>query len=373
MQDHTEIPLSELHQYSHEFEVALDAVCKGVAFRSSQKSCEFLRHIVAQTLNGSIDELKERLIGITLLGRETTYDTGSDAGVRVRASEVRKRLTAHNDAEPNNDFFFDLPPGSYVPRFFRNGVLLQNIEKAVDQGVDSILWQNSGPPLSLQRLAAPTLTALFFCVICLRWQIGQEHPFMTFWQHVFEDHHAMLYMSPTQREQGKELIALQNLRSAAPLLSLAGQFHTRFNLIAMPEGSDNNVLISIGTALDGGQQTKPRSSPAQARLTIENTPDGRQIFDTNSTSSHRYLSGRAALLTISNDHQHVIRIEGTDDDSIESLVNLLCERDDFPGVVADSFEDSAVTQIVFPMGRLADMRILREPAMKDQTTMVQSQ
>src|ERR1700729_4101559 len=120
MQSFTEIPLSELSRYAPSLREALEAVCKSPAFRTSPKSCEFLQHIVHHALNGNADELKERLIGMSLLGREATYDTGSDAGVRVRANDVRKRLTAYNKTETATaSFTFDLPSGSYIPRFFR--------------------------------------------------------------------------------------------------------------------------------------------------------------------------------------------------------------------------------------------------------------
>jgi hypothetical protein len=99
MQSYTEIPLSERTQYATNFREALQAVCESPAFRTSPKSCEFLRHIVHRALSGDADELKERLIGMSLLGRAATYDTGSDAGVRVRANDVRKRLAVHNKAK----------------------------------------------------------------------------------------------------------------------------------------------------------------------------------------------------------------------------------------------------------------------------------
>src|SRR3984957_11528297 len=96
MKSYTQIPLSELTQYTTDFREALQAVCESPAFKSSPKSCEFLRYIVHHALSGDTDELKERLIGMSLLGREASYDTGSDAGVRVRANDVRKRLAAYN-------------------------------------------------------------------------------------------------------------------------------------------------------------------------------------------------------------------------------------------------------------------------------------
>src|SRR5271154_5556466 len=120
MEGYTEVPLSEVLPYATGFREALQAVCESSAFRTSPKSCEFLRHVFDRALNGDTDELKERLIGMSLLGREATYDTGSDAGVRVRANDVRKRLTAYNTSRTGPDgFAFDLPSGSYVPRFYR--------------------------------------------------------------------------------------------------------------------------------------------------------------------------------------------------------------------------------------------------------------
>src|SRR5271163_384026 len=112
MQSYTEIPLSELTQYATNFRVALEAVCESPAFRTSPKSCEFLRHIVHRALSGDTDELKERLIGMSLLGREASYDTGSDAGVRVRANDVRKRLATNSNANVQvSSFAFELPSG----------------------------------------------------------------------------------------------------------------------------------------------------------------------------------------------------------------------------------------------------------------------
>ena len=149
MQSYTEIPLSELTKYAANFREALQAVCESPAFRTSPKSCEFLRHIVHRALSGDTDELKERLIGMSLLGREATYDTGSDAGVRVRANDVRKRLAVYNKANAGDlRFTFDLPSGSYVPRFFRN-VQPETI------GIQSEPYEVD-VPLTLQRLAAPT-------------------------------------------------------------------------------------------------------------------------------------------------------------------------------------------------------------------------
>jgi TolB-like protein/Tfp pilus assembly protein PilF len=88
-------------------------------FASSRRTQDFLRLIVGHALDGDLDSLRERMIGAALFGRPVSYDTGSDSVVRVRASEVRKKLSLYY-SEPhgeNSGVRIELPSGSYVPRF----------------------------------------------------------------------------------------------------------------------------------------------------------------------------------------------------------------------------------------------------------------
>jgi hypothetical protein len=345
MQSYTEISPSELSRYTPALRGTLETVCESASFRASPKSCEFLRHIVNNTLNGTTDELKERLIGITLLGRETTYDTGSDAGVRVRANDVRKRLTAYSKANPLADFLFVLPSGSYVPRFYR-----QPAASLADGTGTRVERLEIDLPLTLQQLAAPTIVALFLCVICLRWQIGQEHPFITFWQHVFQGHNVRLYLEPVQNDKGSQLVAMREIQATVPLLNLAGQFHSQLNLTDDDAINDGEVLISIGEPSNKNSEIKPPSMNhlTGARLTVVDTANGREIFDRTTLKAYPDQGISAALLTISGGSVRSINIDGTDDASINSLVRLLCERDNFPESLADSMTDGT-SQIVFPM------------------------
>jgi len=76
---------------------------------------------VQVALDGRIDSLKERSIGMDLLGRDISYDPSSDATVRVRANEVRKRLnTFYSTHSPRTGYRIELLPGSYGPRFVRD-------------------------------------------------------------------------------------------------------------------------------------------------------------------------------------------------------------------------------------------------------------
>lgn len=101
----------------------LKEILEGDAFRGSNRSGQFLKHIIEETLSGRQENLKERLLGIEIFGRSAAYDTGEDAIVRVTASDVRKRLLQHYGRPGGSSYFrFSLPPGSYVPRITREPV-----------------------------------------------------------------------------------------------------------------------------------------------------------------------------------------------------------------------------------------------------------
>ena len=99
-------------------EMELISILNSPGFRSSPRSCAFLRFVTEEKLAGREESLKERTIGVAVLKRDPGYDTGSDAGVRVRANDVRKRLSAHYESFSSKaGFRIELPAGSYIPRF----------------------------------------------------------------------------------------------------------------------------------------------------------------------------------------------------------------------------------------------------------------
>lgn len=88
------------------------------AFKGSKRAQDFLQLVVEHALAGRIDSLRERMLGAEMFGRPVDYDTANDAVVRVKASEVRRRLARYYDG-------LNTPPavrialttGSYVPQF----------------------------------------------------------------------------------------------------------------------------------------------------------------------------------------------------------------------------------------------------------------
>jgi hypothetical protein len=96
----------------------LESVIASDAFTGSKRCQDFLRLVVDHTLAGDLDELRERMIGVEMFHRPADYDTSNDAVVRVRATEVRKRLAQYyRETKVAPVVRIDLLPGSYVPEF----------------------------------------------------------------------------------------------------------------------------------------------------------------------------------------------------------------------------------------------------------------
>lgn len=96
----------------------LQAVLSSDAFMGGNRAQHFLQRIVEHALAGELDCLRERMLGVEMFGRPVDYDTGNDAVVRVKASEVRKRLAQYYQSLPSQPIVqIELPAGSYAPQF----------------------------------------------------------------------------------------------------------------------------------------------------------------------------------------------------------------------------------------------------------------
>lgn len=160
----------------------LETILSGAAFRTSKRCQEFLRYVVEQTVAGRAETLKERTVGLELFGRGPDYDPSSDAIVRVRASEVRKRLAQHYDQAGRSGVVrIDLPPGSYVPE------------------LQSITASPSPAPVQLPvpsqpgRRWLPALLLLPVAAAFLAWAIGPgASRFDEFWRPMIASSHPVV-------------------------------------------------------------------------------------------------------------------------------------------------------------------------------------
>lgn len=114
-------------------------------FAGSKRAQDFLQLIVEHTLEGNVDSLRERMIGAEMFGRPIDYDTGSDAVVRVKANEIRKKLAQYYfETDGKCAVRIELPSGSYVPKFIFEPL------KSVTQPQPSVV-----PYVSVQQSIAP--------------------------------------------------------------------------------------------------------------------------------------------------------------------------------------------------------------------------
>jgi hypothetical protein len=96
----------------------LQRILASPLFQGSKRCHDFLQYIVSRTLNGELEGLTERFLGAELFGRAIDYDTKSDSIVRVRANDVRRRLTEYYaDQHSIPKVVIALGAGSYVPEF----------------------------------------------------------------------------------------------------------------------------------------------------------------------------------------------------------------------------------------------------------------
>jgi len=93
----------------------LDCICKSSSFESSRRCQQFLRYIVLETIEGRGGFIKERNIAHEVFGKGIDFEPGEDSLVRVKAREVRKRLSEYYELAPSSGLRIELPLGGYVP------------------------------------------------------------------------------------------------------------------------------------------------------------------------------------------------------------------------------------------------------------------
>src|SRR5579872_1618559 len=114
----------------------LAEIFQSAPFRASKQSQQLLRYIVDQTLSGRSELLKERLIGVSVFGRQPDYDTNEDPIVRARAAEVRKRLAQFYVGEGSRSTIrIEISPGSYLASFsdYRIGLASAPVNSGPEQ------------------------------------------------------------------------------------------------------------------------------------------------------------------------------------------------------------------------------------------------
>lgn len=97
----------------------LAAILSSESFSSSKRCRDFLEFVVKRTLAGDHESLTERFLGVELFGRSVDYETATDAVVRVRANDVRRRLAQYYSTRKTGPIRIELIAGGYIPEFHR--------------------------------------------------------------------------------------------------------------------------------------------------------------------------------------------------------------------------------------------------------------
>ena len=351
----------------------LERVCGSAHFRTSKRSCEFLQYIVRVTLDGRVDSLKERSIGIDLFGRDTSYEPSSDASVRVRANEVRKRLASYYASSIASaeirSLQIQLPTGSYVPRFaplesnsgsgawpisaHGNSIALTSIPTVSSNrptahvppfaAIPPRPVGTAVPPVQALTLMRPALFALLVCTLLLRHQMENREEYLRFWDRLLSGRSAMvLSVSPQDR------ISLAS--SLYPLVWVAGRYgvdatlqedsltdarpevtsSVRVSYVALPETLADRRLrwaLVVPAGRDADISTNPPRPPAQL---LDRRPSG--------VSGSAMPVSSAALLTILSEDASVLRVQGTDADAIRRLLEELTVERNFPSGLVEQVE-----------------------------------
>ncbi|MBI4907534.1 MAG: hypothetical protein HY820_28165 [Acidobacteria bacterium] len=111
---------SQLAPSPEEIESHLGSVLGSRAFHGSQRCQEFLRYVVQRALAGEAESIKERTVGHDVFGLGQSFEPMENSLVRVKATEVRKRLAKYYELEaPGDGIRICLPVGGYAPEFER--------------------------------------------------------------------------------------------------------------------------------------------------------------------------------------------------------------------------------------------------------------
>ena len=96
----------------------LERILASATFANADRASRFLRFVVEHTLSGRASEIKESVIAIEVLGRNSSFDSRSDPIVRVEAGRLRDRLSSYYEGEGLADrTLISIPKGGYVPEF----------------------------------------------------------------------------------------------------------------------------------------------------------------------------------------------------------------------------------------------------------------
>ncbi len=204
----------------------LDAILASSTFSSSKRCQEFLRYIVLEAVHGRGDLISERNIAYEVFGKGINFEPGEDSLVRVKAREVRKRLSDYYESAPDNGIKIEIPLGAYVHRIHpshdlsASGTPHEDEVKGVGKQFDRrrFSWMLGG---SVAVLGAAAFTYPLF--------YRHNAPLDLLWRPVFATKTALLIFIPVLTDRTNGTLTDRVGIGPAAALRRAAYFLTRHN------------------------------------------------------------------------------------------------------------------------------------------------
>jgi hypothetical protein len=186
------IPSSETEKAA--VQQQLEKLLATALFSSSKRYPSFLKYVVARTLAGQTDQLKERVLGVEIFGRSADYDTNTDPIVRVTAAEIRKRIESYyQDPRHSQEIRLFLPSGCYAPQFSWPGhpnglaqatdpLLTTLAEAAVVPLPDAQAAASSRASSASRRMVVMALLSACIAAAAAAWYFSRPPVLKQFWE-----------------------------------------------------------------------------------------------------------------------------------------------------------------------------------------------
>jgi TolB-like protein len=256
----------------------LDRLLASAVFANAGRMSRFLRFVVAKSLAGEGERLKEYVIGVEVFDRDESYDPRLDSIVRVEAARLRSKLAEYYAGEGRDDaVVLSLPKGGYAPIVTRvdrpaavNGASPTN--GAAAAAIPSVLPEQAPQRLLLARrrwALAALLAAGAGTAAVVAWTPGVAP--------VRDLRVALLPFSSGAAGADSEAFAQRLTEGVTAELVRAGRFSIVASSAARAEHSPARRPREVAAALDADVLVGARIRPDGERLRVETYAVGGEL------------------------------------------------------------------------------------------------
>lgn len=155
----------------------LERMLASADFAASERSRQFLRYVVEETLAGRSDRIKAYSVATAVFKRDESFDGQNDPVVRIEAGRLRRALERYYLLSGRDDpVVIEIPKGGYVPTF--KAGLAEPVPVADDVGAAVAVQSASPSSRKLGHRSYAVVAALMLLVIGgAGWYAARMPPF----------------------------------------------------------------------------------------------------------------------------------------------------------------------------------------------------